>query len=221
MPRVVTVMIIGLIGAGHIGTAVAQNALRAGHTVVVSNSRGPETLVDLVGELGDGASAATAAEAAAAADLAVVTIPFKAVADVPVEPLAGKVVIDTNNYYFERDGHVAAIDDGEQTVSGTLQARLPESKVVKAFNQITSADLAAGGADTKGPRAIPIAGDDADAKATVTDLIRSFGFDVADAGPLAEGARFDRDQPAYGFDGDAAALSAALAEAKPNPFAQS
>ena len=212
-------MIIGLIGAGHIGTAVAQNALRAGHQVVVSNSRGPETLVDLVASLGDGARAATATEAAEAADIAVVTIPFKAVPAVPVEPLAGKVVIDTNNYYFERDDHVADIDGGEQTVSGTLQAHLPTSKVVKAFNQIQAGQLAEGGAGTSGPRAIPIAGDDAAARDTVADLIRSFGFDVVDAGPLAAGAQFDRDQPAYGFDGDTAALTAKLAEAKPNPFA--
>ncbi len=213
-------MIIGLIGAGHIGTAVAQNALRAGHQVVVSNSRGPETLTDLVASLGDGARAATASQAAAAADVAVVTIPFKAVPDVPLEPLAGKVVIDTNNYYFERDGHFPAIDDGTETVSGTLQAHLPGSRVVKAFNQIQAQQLAAGGADTSGPRAIPIAGDNADAKATVTELIRSFGFDVVDTGDLATGATFDRDQPAYGFDGDAAALEAKIAEAKPNPFAE-
>ena len=210
-------MIIGLIGAGHIGTAVAKNALRAGHQVVISNSRGPETLTDLVAELGDGARAATAAEAGAAGEVVVVTVPFKAVDRVPVEPLAGKVVIDTNNYYWERDGHVAEIDEGRQTVSGTLQDHLPTSKVVKLFNQIQAERLAKGGEGTG--TALPIAGDDQDAKATVTALVREFGFDVVDAGPLAAGATFDRDQPAYGFDGDAAALQAKLAEATPNPFA--
>ncbi|MHA3700766.1 NADPH-dependent F420 reductase [Jatrophihabitans sp. YIM 134969] len=212
-------MIIGLIGAGHIGTAVARNAIRSGHQVVLSNSRGPDTLGDLVAELGSSARAATAEEAARAGDIVVVTIPFKAVPQVPIEPLAGKTVIDTNNYYFERDGRFADIDGGTQTVSGTLQEHLPTSKVVKAFNQIQAAHLAAGGAGTSGPRAIPIAGDDAGAKAEVAELIGSWGFDVVDAGPLAAGATFDRDQPAYGFDGDAAALQAKLDEAKPNAFA--
>jgi 8-hydroxy-5-deazaflavin:NADPH oxidoreductase len=211
-------MIIGLIGAGHIGTAVARNALRQGHQVVLSNSRGPETLADLVADLGDGARAATAEEAAAAGDVVVVTIPFGHEDAVPVAPLAGKVVIDTDNYYFERDGHHADIDSGEQTVAGALQARLPDSKVVKAFNQILASTLEAGGDGAS--QAIPIAGDDADAKATVTALIESFGFPVLDAGPLAEGARFDRDQPAYGFAGTVDALQAKLAEAKPNPFAE-
>lgn len=212
-------MIIGLIGAGHIGTAIARNALRSGHQVVLSNSRGPETLTDLIAELGDGARAATAAEAAEAGEIVVVTVPFGRENEVPATPLAGKVVIDTDNYYFERDGHVEALDNGTTTVAQVLQDLLPSSDVVKAFNQITSADLAAGGAGTTGPRAIPIAGNDEAAKITVTALIREFGFDVVDAGPLAEGARFDRDQPAYGFDGDAAALTASLAEAKENPFA--
>ena len=210
-------MIIGLIGAGHIGTAIARNALRQGHEVVLSNSRGPETLADLVADLGAGARAATAEDAAAAGDVVVVTIPFGREDAVPVAPLAGKVVIDTDNYYFERDGRFPAVDAGEQSVAGVLQARLPESKVVKAFNQILATTLEAGG---DGTQSIPIAGDDADAKATVTALIESFGFAVVDAGSLAEGTRFDRDQPAYGFTGPADELRAKLAEAKPNPFAE-
>lgn len=209
-------MIIGLIGAGNIGSAIARNAVRTGHQVVLSNSRGPETLADLVAELGAAARAATAQEAAEAAELAVVTVPFGKEDQVPVEPLAGKVVIDTDNYYWERDGHHADLDEGRQTVAGALQAHLPGSKVVKAFNQILAGRLAEGG---DGRQAIPIAGDDEQAKATVAELIRSFGFDVVDAGPLAEGARFDRDQPSYGFEGDADALREKLAQAVPNPFA--
>jgi 8-hydroxy-5-deazaflavin:NADPH oxidoreductase len=208
-------MILGLIGAGHIGTAVAKNAVRTGHEVVLSNSRGPETLTDLVAELGPKARAGTTAEAAAA-DVLVVTIPFGKERDLDPALFAGKIVIDTDNYYFERDGRFPEIDEGRQTVAGALQALLPDARIVRAFNQIYSETLAAGG---DGTQTIPIAGDDAEAKQVVTDLIKSWGFDVVDAGPLAESALFDRDQPAYGFTGDAATLRAKLAEAVPNPFA--
>lgn len=204
---------IGLIGSGHIGTAIARRAIEQGHDAVLSNSRGPETLADLVAELGPRARAATALEAGEAGDLVVVTVPFKAYLDVPVEPLAGKVVIDTNNYYFERDGRYAELDEGRTSVSEMLAAHLPTSKVVKAFNAIQAAHIVTegrpAGADDR--RALAIAGDDADAKAVVTDLIESFGFDVVDAGPLAEGTRFERDKPAYGAELGADALREALA----------
>jgi predicted dinucleotide-binding enzyme len=206
-------VIIGLIGSGNIGKAVALLAVRAGHSVVLSNSRGPETLADVVAELGEAASAATAQKAAQAGDLVVVTVPFKAYEQVPVEPLAGKVVIDTNNYYFERDGHFAAIDSGEKTENELLAEHLRGARVVKAFNNIGAKDLETQGvpAGTPDRRALPIAGDDEDAKRVVTELIDSFGFDVVDAGPLAEGRRFVRDKPAYGPRLDAAQLREALA----------
>src|SRR3954471_22067283 len=133
---------IGLIGSGHIGSTVARLAVDAGHDVVLSNSRAPETLADLVGELGPRARAATPAEAAAAGDVVVVTIPLKAYRDVPVEPLRGKVVIDTNNYYPDRDGHIAELDEESTTTSELLQAHLPESQVVKGFNNIWFEHLA-------------------------------------------------------------------------------
>ena len=136
---------IGFIGSGHIGSQVARAAIAHGYDVVMSNSRGPETLSELVAELGPRARAATAAEAAEAADFAVVTVPLKAYKDVPVAPLAGKIVIDTNNYYWERDGHIAELDNGTATVSGMLQQHLPTSKVAKGFNHITSADITTDG----------------------------------------------------------------------------
>ena len=204
---------IGLIGSGHIGTAIARRAIEQGHDVVLSNSRGPETLSDLVAELGERASAATAHDAATAGDAVVVTVPFKAHLDVPVEPLSGKVVIDTNNYYFERDGRYPELDEGRTTVSEMLAAHLPTSKVVKAFNAIQAAHIVdegrPAGADDR--RALAIAGDDAEAKQVVTDLIDSFGFDVVDAGPLAEGKRFDRDKPAYGAEVGAQGMREAIA----------
>ncbi|MDT7581609.1 MAG: 8-hydroxy-5-deazaflavin:NADPH oxidoreductase [Pseudonocardiales bacterium] len=192
---------LGLIGSGSIGSTVARLALDAGHDVVLSNSRGPETLAELVGTLGPRARAATAAEAAEAGDIVVVTVPLKAYRQVPVAPLSGKVVIDTNNYYPERDGQIAELDDESTTVSELLAAHLPQSHVVKAFNNIVAAHLGelarpAGAPDRS---ALPIAGDEAAAKTTVTALLDSLGYDAVDVGPLAEGWRFQRDTPAYGL----------------------
>ena len=190
---------IGFIGSGHIGSTLARLAIAAGHDVVLSNSRAPETLGDLVAELGQRARAATAAEAAAAGDLVVVTIPLKAVSQVPVEPLAGKVVIDTGNYYPDRDGTIAALEDESTTTSELLQAHLPAADVVKAFNNIYFQNLAELARPTGDPQrsALPIAGDDADAKTTVTTFLDGIGYDAYDVGPLAEGWRYQRDTAAY------------------------
>ena len=165
---------IGLIGSGHIGSTVARLAVDAGHDVVLSNSRGPETLTDLVDELGPHARAATAAEAAAAGDIVVVTVPLKAYREVPVEPLRGKVVIDTNNYYPQRDGHIAELDDESTTVSELLQAHLPESHVVKAFNNIYFEHLGSLQRPSGDPErsVLAIAGDDDEAKKLVTAALR-------------------------------------------------
>ena len=190
---------IGFIGSGHIGSTVARLAVDAGYDVVLSNSRGPETLRDLITELGDHARAATSEQAAAAGDLVVVTIPFKVIEQVPVAPLAGKTVIDTCNYYPARDGHFARLDDESTTTSELLAAHLPTSHVVKGFNNIYFKALAtlgrpAGAADRS---ALLIAGDDESAKRTVTDFFDTLGYDTVDAGPLAEGWRFQRDTAAY------------------------
>lgn len=127
---------IGFIGSGHIGSTVARLSVAAGHQVVMSNSRGPATLQDLVAELGPLARAATADEAAAVGDIVVVSIPLRAYQSVPAEPLVGKVVLDTCNYYPERDGHYAAVDDGLETSSELLQTHLAGAQVVKVFNNI-------------------------------------------------------------------------------------
>ena len=206
---------IGLIGAGHIGSQIARQAVAHGYDVVVSNSRGPETLTDLVAELGEHARAATSAGAAEAADIAVVTVPFNAIDQIPVEPLAGKPVIDTNNYYWERDGHRAELDDFSETSSGQLQRHLTGAHVVKAFNHIFASAITedAQDAGTSGRRALAIFGDDDRAKQTVTELIDTIGFDVVDGGPLSESWRIQRDTPAYGPRLTAEELRIALAAA--------
>lgn len=195
---------IGLIGSGNIGGTLARLAVAAGYDVVLSNSRGPETLSDLVSELGSRARAATVDEAAQAGELVVVSIPLKAYASVPVEPLAGKVVVDTNNYYPERDGQIPELDDDSTTSSELLQRHLPTAKVVKGFNNIFFRHLAelprpAGAADRT---ALPIAGDDTGAKAALVDFLDTIGYDSVDAGPLAEGRRFQPGTPVYGAYAD-------------------
>ncbi|MFC5379798.1 NADPH-dependent F420 reductase [Aquipuribacter nitratireducens] len=190
----------GFIGSGNIGSTVARLAVAAGHEVVMSNSRGPHTLADLVADIGDGARAGTTEEAATGADVVVVTIPLSAYRDVPTGPLAGSVVIDTMNYYPERDGRFPALDDEATTTSELLQEHLAESHVVKAFNNIYFEHLGAlarpAGAEDRS--ALAIAGDDEAAKATVARLLDEIGYDTHDLGPLSEGWRTQRDTSAYG-----------------------
>ena len=207
---------IGLIGAGHIGSQVARLAIAHGYQVVISNSRGPDTLAGLVAELGPNARAATAVDAAKAGDIVVVTIPLKNYRSVPVQPLAGKVVIDTNNYYPQRDGRIRELDDDSTTSSELLQAHLPTSKVVKAFNHIYAAQLTTDGRPAGSPnrRALVIAGNDAGAKATVTRLLDEFGFDTVDAGPLKESWRIQPNTPGYGPQRTAEELRKDLTAAK-------
>lgn len=192
---------LGLIGSGNIGSTVARLAVAAGYDVVLSNSRGPETLADLVAELGEKARAATAEEAARAGDIVVVSVPVKAFRDVPAAPLAGKVVIDTGNYYPARDGQIAELDAGELTTTELVARHLSGALVLKGFNNIYFRHLAelarpSGAADRS---AIVIAGDDADAKKAATEFLDAIGYDTVDAGPLSESWRFEPGTPAYGL----------------------
>jgi predicted dinucleotide-binding enzyme len=218
---------IGFIGSGNIGGTVARLAVAAGLDVVLSNSRGPDTLQGLVAELGPGARAATSSEAAAAGDIVVVTVPLKAYRAVPVEPLAGKVVIDTNNYYPERDGRIPELDDESTTTAELLQAHLGTARVVKGFNNIYFKHLASLSRPSGAPdrTALAIAGDDEAAKASVTSFLDAIGYDTVDLGPLAEGWRTQRDTAAYaglygtfdnpsGTPADAATIRAAAARSR-------
>src|SRR6185437_3849271 len=191
---------VGIIGSGMIGGTVARLSVAAGHRVVLSNSRGPETLTELVAELGPLATAATAGQAAEAGDLVVVSVPVKAFAEIPAKPLAGKPVLDTGNYYPQRDGQIEELDTGALTSSGLLQRYLGQAQVVKVFNNIFFKHLLSlarpsGAADRT---ALPIAGDDQAAKAAVTAYLDSIGYDAVDAGPLTESWRQEPGTPAYG-----------------------
>ncbi len=207
-------MKIGIIGAGHIGQAIARLAVANGHEVKISNSRGPETLTGVARKIG--CSTGTAAEAGGFGPVAVVAVPFVNLFKIDPAPLAGTIVIDTNNYYPDRDGRIAALDLRQTTTSAMAAKHFAASKVVKAFNAILAADL-----ETPAPtlvagqrRALPIAGDDVGAKQVVAALQDEFGFDTVDAGSLADSWRFERAKPAYCIPLDRTGLIDALAEAE-------
>lgn len=192
-------MRIGIIGAGHIGGTLAALFIAAGHEIGISNSRGPDTLRELVEGLGDKACAMTADEAGAFGDLVVVSVPFGRFREVPVEPLAGKIVVDTNNYYPQRDGSFDELDRGRTTSSEMLQEHLSESRVVKAFNTMPSARLRSSGrpSGAQDRLGIPIAGDDQLARRAVGRLIEQVGYDPVDAGALAAGRRMQPGSAVY------------------------
>lgn len=205
-------MRIGFIGAGHIGTALAGNLTRLDHDVALSNSRGPSTLADLVAELGSLAQAVTVEEAIAFGDLLVVTVPLKVVPSLPTAGTAGKTLIDTNNYYPERDGQIAEFDSGELTTSEFVARHFADANVVKAFNSIYFEHLATQGrpGSPEPRRAIPIAGASEVAKLEVEQLIDQMGFDSVDAGELSQTARFQNGGDLYGADLTGPELRAAL-----------
>jgi 8-hydroxy-5-deazaflavin:NADPH oxidoreductase len=179
-------MKIGIIGTGHIGSTLAKHFTEIGHEVAVSNSRGPGSLRELESELGDRGRAMTAEEAERFGDVVVISVPFKSYADIPAVDIAGKVVIDTTNYYPSRDGVFTELDTDAQSSSEVLAGQLDGARIVKAFNAIQWTSLR----DKAGQRVgIPISGDDARAKQVVAGLIDQMGFEAVDAGSLAEGGR--------------------------------
>ncbi len=209
-------MDIGIIGAGQVGGTLAAQLTALGHSVVIANSRGPASLADVATRTG--ATAGTVQQAVAGKAVVIVTVTEKAIPDLPAglfaAAAAGTVVVDTGNYYPDRDGHLAEIEAG-----------LPESRwverhlgrpVVKAFNTIQSGPLAArprpkGASDRV---ALPVAGDDAAAKAVVLALVEAIGFDALDVGGLDDSWRQQPGTPVYCKDYDAAGVRRALAEAR-------
>ena len=183
-------MKIGIIGAGDIGSNAAKLFVEAGHEIAIANSRGPETLADLISEIGANAQAVTPEQAAEFGEIVMVSIPLRRYRELPADAFDGKIVIDTNNYYPDRDGQIAELDSDEKTSSELLQEHLKGARIVKAFNTIWFEHLKTQG-DTKLPveerRAIFIAGDDREAKKTVARLIEDIGFAAVDTGKLHDG----------------------------------
>lgn len=211
-------MKIGIIGAGQIGGTLTRRFAQLGHQVFVANSRGPESLAALAGE--SGAKAVTATEAAHAGEVVIVTIPLAKVRDLPKDLFAGVpenvVVVDTGNYYpQQRDGRIDKIE------AGMMESRWVEKQlgrpVVKAFNNIYAQHLMEKGkpAGSPGRIALPVAGDDAQAKGVVIKLLDQLGFDGVDAGGLDESWRQQPDTPVYATDFDAEGVRQALAQASP------
>jgi predicted dinucleotide-binding enzyme len=185
-------MKIGIIGAGHIGSTLAKLLVDDGQEVSIANSRGPETLESLAADLGDNATTATVEQARDFGDVVIVSIPLGRYAELPVDGWEGKIVIDTNNYYPERDGQIAELDSGQTTSSELLLKQLPGARIVKGFNTIWFEHLKTQG-NIELPlaerRAIFIASDDSEAKSTVAKLIEDIGFAAVDTGFLADGGR--------------------------------
>jgi len=204
-------MKIGIIGSGNIGANAARQFVRAGHEVALSNSRGGRGLEALVKELGDKAHATTIEDAAKFGEVVLIAIPFGTYKTLPSDAFKGKVVIDAGNYYPERDGKFAELDQDETTSSELVSQHLKEARLVKGFNTIYFKHLAAQG-DSSRPleerRAIFIAGDDTEAKGIVARLIEEIGFAAVDSGFLHEGGRSQQPGTAV-YNKDATAKEAA------------
>jgi len=190
---------IGFIGSGSIGGALARLAAAAGLNVVLSNSRGPKTLADLVGELGRNAGAATPEQAAQASDLVVVATPLKAYEKLPAAALKGKIVIDTMNYYPIREGQMPILDTAKLTSSELVQQHLKGAKVVKALHNQDAPHLFINACplDRGSRTTLPIAGDDPEAKKAVTRFMDVIGYNAIDIGPLSESWRIEPGTPIY------------------------
>ncbi|MDX6264747.1 MAG: 8-hydroxy-5-deazaflavin:NADPH oxidoreductase [Kribbellaceae bacterium] len=212
-------MKIGIIGSGNIGGTLTRRLSALGHDVSVANSRGPESLRDLAAETG--ATPVDVSEAAKGAELVVVTIPEGAIEKLPANLFDGAaegfVVVDTGNYYPQRDGRIAGIEDDGLTESAWVAEQLGRP-VIKAFNNIAAQHLLKLGvpAGEPGRIALPVAGDDQQAKEKVLKLVEELGFDAVDAGSLAESWRQQPNTPVYATDLDRDALRKGLAAASPD-----
>jgi predicted dinucleotide-binding enzyme len=190
---------IGFVGFGNVNSTLAEFAVKAGYRVIVSNSRGPASLAASVAKLGPLATAATVQDAVLRSDVVSVSIPFKNLEQLPAGPFNGKIVIDSMNYYPQRDGDIEDLDSRRYATSELVQQHLEGSHVVKAFHSIDQFHLRIGPRPVNHPDrwALPIAGDDADAKAVVASFVSAVGFDSVDCGSLAESWRIQQNTPVY------------------------
>lgn len=190
---------IGFVGFGNINSILAEFAVKAGYRVIVSNSRGPASLAASVAKLGPLATAATVQDAVLQSDIVSLSVPFKSLEQLPAGPFKGKIVIDSMNYYPQRDGNIEELDSRRYATSEFTQQRLEGSHVVKAFHSIDQFHLRFGPRPVNHPDrwALPIAGDDAGAKAVVSSFVSAVGFDPVDCGSLAESWRIQQNTPVY------------------------
>ncbi|MFG2680219.1 NADPH-dependent F420 reductase [Streptomyces sp. NPDC048392] len=216
--RRVSIMKIGIIGAGNIGGNLTRRLTALGHDVSVANSRGPHTLTALAEETG--ATPVPAKDAARGAEIVVVTVPLKRVPDLPSGVLDGAAdgvaVIDTGNYYPQRDGRIAGIEDEGRTESRWTEGHLGHP-VIKAFNGTYAQDILDRARPAGAPdrMALPVAGDDGAAKAKVRALIDELGFDTVDSGGIDDSWRQQPGTPVYGLRAGVEGVTEALAEASP------
>ena len=187
---------IGIIGSGAIGTAIARLAVTAGYDVLIANSRGPESLTDLIDELGPRAQAGDVRAAANFGDIPVLAIPLTAYPNLPTDAFAGRTILSTGNYYPYRDGRIVSLDTLESTTAQYEQELLPDALIVKVFNNIVAHHIPLL-ADSLPRTALLVAGDDQEAKARVSSIVNTLGFDTVDAGTLADSWRFEPESGAY------------------------
>jgi predicted dinucleotide-binding enzyme len=190
---------LGIIGSGNIGTAVARLAVAAGIEVVIANSRGPESLADLIDQLGDHATAATIQDAASSGAAVLLSIPISAYRNLPEGLLDGRTVLDTGNYYPSRDGRIPELDSGRYTQLQLGQKLLPGAVLVKAFSNILAHHIPQLARPSGAPdrTALPIASDNTEARDLAAGLIDRLGFDTLDAGPASQTWRFEPESAGY------------------------